>query len=381
MEVRFLAQLATLDKTRWNQLNHYNNPFLRYEFLAALERHGCVGEDSGWSAQHITLWRNDQLIGALPMYIKQHSWGEFVFDWAWADAYARHGLAYYPKLVSAVPYTPVSGQRFLALNDDPEIKTRLLSAVLEYAKANHYSSWHCLFPLAGELEAATVPLRQSLSERWGYQFHWRNHRYQSFDDYLATMASAKRKKIRRERRRIVEQDIEVEYLSGHQISTQQWQVFYQYYLATFAKKGNFPAFSLAFFQELGARLPDQVLLILARHRGRDVAGAFFMRNDSHLYGRHWGCLAEFDSLHFELCYYAAIEYCILNQLHYFEAGAQGEHKLSRGFLPVKTYSLHWIAHEGFRQAIDQFLLQERQGVSDYIASAAAHSPFKMRFDQ
>ncbi len=371
MEVRYLTQLSDIDKDHWNQLNPCNNPFLRYEFLEAMERHQCIGGDSGWEAHHISLWQNSELVGALPLYSKQHSWGEFVFDFAWANAYAQHGLEYYPKLVSAIPYTPVSGERFLCKNGAVDIKQKLMDATIDYAKQQQFSSWHCLFPL----DQADIEHNDVL-ERWGYQFHWQNHNYQSFEDYLNMMSSSKRKKVRRERRRIEEQNVEVLYLSGKEITNEHWQSFYQFYLSTFAKKGNFPSFTLEFFQELSATLRDQVLLIMARYQGRYVAGAFFMRNATHLYGRHWGCLAEFHSLHFELCYYAAIEYCIVNQLQYLEAGAQGEHKISRGFLPVKTRSLHWIGHEGFRQAIEEYLSQEKRGIEQYIAEAASHSPFK-----
>ena len=366
------TKLSDINREQWNRLNTDNNPFLRYEFLEALERFGCVGNDSGWQPHHVTLWQNDTLIGALPLYSKQHSWGEFVFDFAWADAYARSGLSYYPKLVSAVPFTPVTGQRFLCINNNNvEIKQMLIDATLRYAKDKKYSSWHCLFP-----KESIDAKNNEVLERWGYQFHWQNQGYKEFDDFLNSMSSSKRKKIRRERRRVEEQGVTIQTLTGNEINDQQWQIFYQYYLSTFSKKNNSPAFTLEFFQHLGKTIPNQVLLILAQHDGHHVAGAFFMRNETHLYGRHWGCLADFHSLHFELCYYAAIEYCILNKIHYFDAGAQGEHKVSRGFLPVKTRSLHWIAHEGFRNAIDEFLCKERQGVSDYIEHVQLHSPFK-----
>ena len=371
MEVRNLTQLGDIDKDDWNRLNCHNNPFLSYEFLEAIERHGCIGADSGWDAHHITLWQENQLVGALPLYSKQHSWGEFVFDFAWANAYAQHGLNYYPKLVSAIPYTPVSGQRFLCQENNQSVKQQLLEAAVDYASKNGFSSWHCLFPI----DDAQVS-SENLLERWGYQFHWQNNNYSCFNDYLNAMSSSKRKKVRRERRRIEEQGISVHYLSGGDISEQDWQSFYQFYLSTFEKKGNYPAFTLSFFQELGKTLKDQVLLIMARFDNHNVAGAFFMRNETHLYGRHWGCLAEFHSLHFEICYYAAIEYSINNKLKYLDAGAQGEHKISRGFLPIKTRSLHWIAHEGFRHAIEDYLLKERVGVENYIYEISEHSPFK-----
>lgn len=372
---RYETALADIGKDEWNSLNHNNNPFLSYEFLEGIERYGCVDNDSGWQQHHITLWQDELLIGALPLYCKQHSWGEFVFDFAWANAYAQHGYSYYPKLVSAIPFTPVTGERFLSIKKDAHrIKQCLIESVIQYAKNNAYSSWHCLFP-ADETDEINEKHNQVL-ERWGYQFHWQNDSYKNFDDFLASMSSSKRKKIRRERRRVEEQGVKVLYLSGHEINAQHWQVFYQYYLSTFSKKNNYPAFTLEFFQHLGKTMPSQVLLILAQYNEHDVAGAFFMRNENHLYGRHWGCLAEFHSLHFELCYYAAIEYCIENNIQYFDAGAQGEHKVSRGFLPVKTRSLHWIAHEGFNKAIDDFLCKERVGVSDYIDEVLKHSPFK-----
>ncbi|PCH59523.1 MAG: GNAT family N-acetyltransferase [Gammaproteobacteria bacterium] len=375
MEIRFLTALGDIDKTQWNRLNLHNNPFLRYEFLEGIERYGCVGGDSGWQPCHITLWHDQELVGALPLYSKHHSWGEFVFDFAWAEAYAQHGVSYYPKLVSAIPFTPVTGQRFLCANNDAQIKKQLVDAAIRYAQKSGHSSWHCLFPADSPADSINAE-QEKILERWGCQFHWENMNYRVFDDFLAAMSSSKRKKIRRERRRVVEQNVTVQYLVGHEINPQQWQIFYQYYLSTFSKKNNYPAFTLEFFMHLGETMPDQVLLILAQYDGQDVAGAFFMRNGTHLYGRHWGCLAEFHSLHFELCYYAAIEYCILNGIKYFDAGAQGKHKVSRGFLPVKTRSLHWINHAGFRHAIDDFLHKERQGVNDYIKSVEAHSPFK-----
>jgi len=369
---RYETRLADIGKEQWNLLNHDNNPFLSYEFLEGIERFGCVDDDSGWQPHHITLWQDDLLVGALPLYSKQHSWGEFVFDFAWANAYAQHGFSYYPKLVSAIPFTPVTGERLLSIKqNDLLIKQCLIESAINYAKNNAYSSWHCLFAVDD-----IKPENNQVLERWGYQFHWQNHNYKNFDDFLASMNSSKRKKIRRERRRIEEQGVNVQYLSGHEINEQHWRVFYQYYLSTFSKKNNYPAFTLEFFQHLGNTMPSQVLLILAQHDDHDVAGAFFMRNENHLYGRHWGCLAEFHSLHFELCYYAAIEYCIEHNIQHFDAGAQGEHKVSRGFLPVKTRSLHWVAHEGFRDAIDGFLCKERVNINDYIDGVLAHSPFK-----
>jgi len=369
---RYETRLADIDKEQWNLLNHDNNPFLSYEFLEGIERFGCVDDDSGWQPHHITLWQDDLLVGALPLYSKQHSWGEFVFDFAWANAYAQHGFSYYPKLVSAIPFTPVTGERFLSVKKSHLlVKQCLVESAINYAKNNAYSSWHCLFTVDD-----IKPENNQVLERWGYQFHWQNHNYKNFDDFLASMNSSKRKKIRRERRRIEEQDVNVQYLSGHEINEQHWRVFYQYYLSTFSKKNNYPAFTLEFFQHLGNTMPSQVLLILAQYNDHDVAGAFFMRNENHLYGRHWGCLAEFHSLHFELCYYAAIEYCIEHNIQHFDAGAQGEHKVSRGFLPIKTRSLHWVAHEGFRDAIDDFLCKERVNINDYIDGVLAHSPFK-----
>lgn len=368
--------LATVAAQQWDALDHAGNPFLRHAFLNALEQHDCVGPRWGWLPQHVLLHDdNQQLVGALPMYIKDNSYGELVFDWAWAEAYERHGLAYYPKLVAAVPYTPVTGPRLLCSPGEKRqaIKTALARAAVDHARQLEVSSLHILFP---DEEDSRLLEQHDMLTRVGVQFHWQNQDYAAFDDFLAALASKKRKKIRQERRRVRDAGIEIELLNGHDTTEQHWQVFHDFYCSTFYRKSGYPTLSLAFFIELARSMPDEVLLIMAKHEGQYVAGAFNLRSEDTLYGRHWGCSAHFDKLHFEVCYYAAIEYCIANRLRHFEAGAQGEHKLSRGFLPVQTRSAHWIANEGFRAAIADFITREQHGMANYTEVLSEHTPFR-----
>ena len=377
----------------WNTLAGDANPFLRHEFLAALERHHCVGSKAGWIPQHLAVYQDDRLLGAAPMYLKNNSYGEFVFDWAWADAYQRAGLRYYPKLVVAIPYTPATGPRLLLADMDESanapsvargprldpiaerdsVADTLIAGALEHARRLGVSSLHWLFTTEQDTQRLE---RHGLLRRVGCQFHWHNNAYQNFDDFLAGFAAEKRKKVKRERRRVAEAGIEIEVLHGDQISEQQWQIFHHFYSSTFWKKGGVASLSLEFFQELGRTMPQNVVLVLAKHNDRYIAGAFNLRGKDTLYGRHWGCVEEFHSLHFEVCYYRAIDYCIAQGLRRFEAGAQGEHKISRGFLPTPTFSAHWLSHPAFSQAIENFLVQEQQHMEYYIDELGEHSPFK-----
>lgn len=366
--------LEPVPAAQWNRLAGTDNPFLRHEFLVALERHEAVGRRFGWLPRFVLAEAHGQLIGALPMYLKSNSYGEFVFDWAWADAYERAGLRYYPKLVVAVPYTPVTGARILLAPDAaPDTASRLVGHALELAREWKVSSLHWLFPLqseVGELEA------QGMSRRVGVQFHWENDGYRDFDDFLDTFTAAKRKKLRRERRRVGEQGVELQVLHGGEVSPAQWRTWHGFYQDTFARLGGVPTLSRAFFEEIGRTLSDRVVLVLARHRGEDVAAALSLRGPDTLYGRHWGCSDEFHSLHFETCYYQGLDYCIRHGLRRFEPGAQGEHKVSRGFLPVQTWSAHWIAHSGFRTAVADFLRREEQGMDQYLNAMRDHSPYR-----
>lgn len=375
MRITRIDSLDELSPRAWNALRGTDNPFMRFEFLAALEHHGCVGDDAGWVPHFLVAERDGQLVGAVPMYLKYHSFGEFVFDWAWAHAYENTGRRYYPKLVVAAPYTPITGPRILAADtaEGPQIVRALIDAALEQARSLKVSSLHWLFV---NREDAPRLQERGLMRRAGCQFHWLNRGYRDFDDFLDQFSSAKRKKIKRERRRVTEGGIEYERVPGDRINETHWDRFYDFYHSTFWKKGNFAPLSRSFFSELSRAMPDNVMLILAKHRGEYVGGALFLHNDHTLYGRHWGCSEEFHSLHFETCYYRAIDFCIERGIKCFEAGAQGEHKVSRGFVPVTTWSAHWVRDERFRLAVDDFLGRERQAIASYVEELQQHLPYK-----
>ncbi len=386
LEILICGTMSEIPASQWNALDGTDLPFLKHEYLIALENNQAVGPEYGWIPQYLTLWQeagtiteqaNDSktLVAAVPMYLKYNSYGEFVFDWAWADAYARSGIEYYPKLVIATPYNPVTGHRLLIhsnFNKD-DIRKILIKAVTEHSQTLNVSSVHWLFPTEQEMGALRS---QGLMHRIGCQFHWTNNNYHDFKAYLDTMTSKNRKKINRERRRAIEQDISFELLEGDQINDEQWAIYHHFYASTFDKKGGTPTLSLDFFKEIGRTMPKNILMVLAKHQGEYVAGAFNLKDQNCLYGRHWGCIDEFHSLHFETCYYQGLEYCINNKLMGFEPGAQGEHKISRGFLPTVTWSAHSIAHPEFRHVIQDFLTREETGMNHYIESLQSHSPFK-----
>ena len=356
-----------------------NNPFLRHDFLAGLEQHKCLA-GHGWLPCHLLLNDDDKLLGAMPLYLKDNSYGEFVFDWAWADAYERAGGQYYPKLVSAVPFAPVCGPRLLVHPDYADkniIKKSLLKACLQRVNANRLSSLHCLFADAYDTGAFAG---QGFLLRKTIQFHWHNRNYRDFQDFLDGMSSKKRKQIKRERRQVREQNIQVEILSGREIGERQWREFYQFYCATFYRRWGAPRLTLDFFLSLSENLPEQTLLIMAKHEHSYVAGAFAMRDQHTLFGRHWGCLRQFSNLHFELCYYQTIEYCIQQGLQTVDAGVQGEHKVKRGFEPVGMSSCHWLEHAGFRAAVDDYLHQETAELDRHIAMLRQHLPYKSTAD-
>lgn len=311
----------------------------------------------------------------MPLYLKDNSFGEFVFDWSWAEAYQRHGQSYYPKLVSAIPFTPATGPRLLIhpQADRKSVADALIERALTLAEELRCSSLHWLFTVPADREQL---VRHGFLTRIGCQFHWYNPGYRDFDTFLATLNTKKRKNIKRERRLAVDSGLTIRVLTGDQVSAGEWAAMHRFYRQTFHKRGNFPVLTLGFFQQVGTALGNRVVLILAYRSGTPVAGALSYASDTTLYGRHWGCLAEFDSLHFELCYYQGIEYCIGHGLQRFEPGAQGEHKIWRGFLPTLTYSAHWLAHRGFRAAVADFLARETPAVQDYAKELSAHSPFR-----
>jgi len=375
MRLSIVDNLDSIPADAWNGLAGDANPFLRHQFLAALERHGCVGPRFGWLPRHLVMRDGDHLVGAVPLYLKDNSYGEFVFDWAWADAYRRAGLDYYPKLVASIPYAPVTGPRLL-LADVPErelVAQGLIQGALDYARKLGVSSLHWLFTHADDSRRLH---QQGLMLRQGCQFHWHNPGHGDFDEFLATLTSKKRKQIRRERRLVREAGVVIEVRSGHEIGDGLWEVFQRFYASTFAKKSGYPTLNLDFFREIGQTMAQNVVLVVARHNGRYVAGALNLRGANTLYGRHWGCVRDFHSLHFEVCYYRAIEYCIEHGLARFEAGAQGEHKLSRGFLPVSTWSAHWLADADFNQALRGFLEREKEAMQDYMQVLTEHSPYR-----
>ena len=374
MKVQLHASIDEIPAADWNRLAN-KQPFLSHEFLAALEHSRCVSVQTGWQPQHLTCRDgNGALIGALPLYLKSHSWGEYVFDWAWADAYQRAGRRYYPKLVTTVPFTPVSGPRLLldAAADGDQVAAALIQKSTELAHELQASSVHCLFPTETEIkmweDCGFLP-------RIDCQFHWHNRGYRSFDDYLATLSAEKRKKIKRERRRIAEAGIRHQIYTGAELGETLLDALSQFYSATYAKRGRHAHLNRIFFAEIAARMPESLVVIFASRNQQPVACAVCFRDAHTFYGRHWGCEREYHSLHFETCYYQGIEYCIREQLVQFNPGTQGVHKLARGFEPTATWSAHYLLDPLFRQAIADFLQHEIPMVQSYLREAREHLPF------
>ncbi len=375
LSIEFAPAIEAIGPDTWHGIAGTENPFVRYEFLSALEASGCVSARTGWQPGHVWIRRSGETLALAPCYIKTHSFGEYVFDWGWADAYQRHGLDYYPKLLLAVPFTPSSGPRVMVAEgaDTGDIGEALRSALAEKCGQLNASSWHLLFPDPASLQLADSG---GLLPRLGCQFRWFNEGYDSFDTFLGEMASRKRKNIRKERAAVREQGISFQWMTGTEIDDAALDRFLIFYQATYLKRGQHPYLNRDFFFRLRETMPEQLLLVLARKQGEAVAGALFLRNDQTLFGRYWGCLEEFDFLHFETCYYQGIDYCIAHRLAEFDAGAQGEHKLQRGFQPVITESRHWIAHPAFRAAIAEFVEEEAREVRHYAAVAREHLPFR-----
>ena len=347
-------------------------PFVRHEFLAALQDTGCIGEEAGWLPRHLLIEDSEgRLRAAVPLFLKTHSWGEYVFDWAWADAYRRHGLPYYPKLLSAVPFTPVCGPRLLAA-DEPS-RAAAAEALLGLARASELSSLHVLFPTAPE---AALLERAGMMPRTGVQFHWHNRGWSNFDDFLAALAQPKRKKIRAERRKVAEAGVRIERRHGTQIRERDWAFFVRCYESTYEAHGGMPYLNRAFFEQIGASMPEHLALVLAELDGRPVAASLLMLDRQRVYGRYWGAIAHVPCLHFELCYYQAIELALERGLPVIEGGAQGEHKMARGFEPVSTRSLHWLAEPAFADAVDRFLVRETGALDAYLSELDERSPFR-----
>ena len=373
LEIRVCASIDEIPGQQWNRLVRGNYPFLNHGFLSAVERFDCVGEQVGWVPRHLTCQQNQTLVAAMPVYEKHNSWGEFVFDHAWADAFHRYGIKYYPKLINAVPFTPASGQRILIDGQHRDKWTQaLVRAAKTLAQEYGYSGVHCLFPDACDYHLLN---RLDAVSRYDCQFHWYNRGYTCFEDFLKTLKSKKRKNILHERRKIVDADVQIQWLDGHSATQTDWLEFTRLYQKIYDRKYGMPAFNLDFFTAVTEAMPDQVHLVSAKVDGQCIAAALMYSDDTTLYGRHWGCDRYVDSLHFEVCYYQGIDYCIRHGLERFDPGAQGEHKIARGFEPTRTHSLHWMSKSPFNLAIQQFVQHEQVGVQHYMDAVAAHSPF------
>lgn len=380
MQIDFVNSIHAISASEWNGLINDDYPFVRHEFFSALEDSGSTTAASGWQAHHLLLRDKGELVAALPLFIKSHSYGEYVFDWAWVDAYQRYGERYYPKLVSAIPFTPCYGTRLLLSSHrsvDDYLPT-IVKAIQARATALNASSWHCLFP-AADLGNRLNDL--GVNTRLGCQFHWFNHGYTGFDDFLARMSSRKRKNINKERHHIAQQNFKFIVKEGNDISEADWDFFNQLYQLTYLKRSGHTGYlQRDFFHLLGQRLPKNLLLIIAQRHGEAVAASLYLRDSNTLYGRYWGCREEFDFLHFETCYYQGIDYAIAQGLQRFDGGAQGEHKIQRGFEPIITRSNHWIAHADFSTAINNFIREEKSDIEAYQKAAHKHLPFKESFD-
>ena len=368
--VRDDVALEAIAPTNWDALAG-SQPFLSHAFLSALHATGCASRTTGWQPRYVTAWNDGVLIGALPLYAKTHSYGEYVFDWGWADAYRRHGRRYYPKLVAAIPFTPVPGPRLLGA--DPVTRRALLEVALTQVRSGRYSSLHVLFPTAGEAAEGEAV---GMIARHGLQFHWTNDGFADFDAFLAALSHDKRKKIRQERRKVREAGITFERKVGAGIGAADWSLFFRCYEGTYRAHHSTPYLSKAFFMRLGEVMRDNLLLVVGSRRGRPLCAALDVYTDETLWGRYWGTLDYVPGLHFEACYYQAIDFCIEHGLARFEGGAQGAHKLARGLLPVTTHSLHAIGDSAFADAIADYCARERVDVAHAVDELEESSPFR-----
>jgi uncharacterized protein len=381
--IRVIDRIAAIPASAWDACAGSDNPFLSHAFLDALEESGSATAETGWLPQHLALEdAGGQILGVAPLYLKGHSYGEYVFDHGWADAYERAGGRYYPKLQCAVPFTPVTGPRLLvhpALGKEggEAVADALISGMLELARRHKVSSLHVTFPTRGEWERFG---EAGFLQRMGQQFHWENQGYSSFDDFLAALSSRKRKTIRKEREAALAGGIAIHTLTGAAIEKRHWDAFFRFYISTSDRKWGSPYLTREFFDLIGARMADRIVLMMAEKNGRPIAGALNLRGGDTLYGRNWGCAGDFPFLHFEACYYRAIDFAIAHGLRRVEAGAQGQHKIQRGYLPSPTYSAHWIRDPGFKRAVADFLARERRAVSHEMDELAELSPFRREAD-
>lgn len=390
--VRLLSSLSDIDRLEWDACANPGwsstnpldskpqdipyNPFLSYDFLSSLEESGSATDSAGWYARHLVLEKpGDAPLAVVPAYLKTHSQGEYVFDHGWADAYERAGGSYYPKLQMSVPFTPVTGRRLLIADQSrhKQIAALLAAAIQQVTVQFEASSAHLTFLTEQEWDALSD---MNFLRRTDQQFHWRNNDYASYEDFLAALSSSKRKALRKERRRALENDIEIEWLTGSDLKEEHWDIFFDFYLDTGNRKWGTPYLTRQFFSLIGERMADRVLMIMAKRHGRYIAGALNFIGSDTVYGRNWGCLEDHPFLHFELCYHQAIDWAIANGYQTVEAGAQGAHKLARGYVPTTTYSAHWIPNAGFRDAVEHYLEQERLHVKMEQQALSARAPFK-----
>lgn len=375
---RIVSSLSELGQGAWDalvQAQDEANPFLSYAFLHALHESGSAAAETGWQPHYLTIWQDQALVAALPLYRKSHSYGEYVFDWAWAEAYQRHGLEYYPKLLSAIPFTPVRGARLLAQDD--MARSALLAALARLQEQGEHSSTHILYPPPEQAQALADA---GFLLRSGVQFHWHNPGYASFAEFVDTLDRKKRKNILAERRKVVEQGVTMSLLRGAEITEAHWRFFHRCYRHTYAAHHSTPYLNLDFFLRIAHSMPQNLLLSVAQRDGQAIAASLTVYDQHSLYGRYWGALEHVPCLHFETAYYQPLEFCIAEKITWFEGGAQGEHKMARGFLPQKTWSAHWLAHPGFYDAVEHFLQRESGGIEDYMNELNEHNPFRQSQD-
>jgi len=377
-QVEILDRLSDLPASEWNTLLPKDaGPFLRHEFLSTLEETGCVGGNTGWQVAHLVLKDDQSLLGAMPLYLKQHSYGEFVFDWSWAQAYEQQGMQYFPKALCAVPFTPVQGSRILSADgfDTNLVRQGLIEGLKTIVLQNNLSSAHVLFPYAEEVKDFE---QQGFMLRDSVQFHWHNQNFTSFEEFLAILTMKRRKNIRREREQVAREALTFRHVPGIISTDADWEFFYRCYANTYLEHHSSPYLSEVFFKLWAQRMPENLHLIIAERSGNPIAASMLVVDPkaSKVYGRYWGAIEHVPCLHFETAYYQAIEYCINNQIQTFEGGAQGEHKMARGFLPTTIQSVHFIADPQFAKAVQHFLNREHQGIGAYVDELAEHSPLK-----
>ncbi|CAN5223085.1 GNAT family N-acetyltransferase [soil metagenome] len=373
--MRWITDPAALDAVAWDALVRARcgrlHPALRHAYPAAMHTSGSASAGSGWEPEWLTLWRGATLVGAIVLYRKHHSYGEYVFDWAWADAYRRHGVEYYPKWLAAIPFTPVGAPKLLAV--DAEVRELLVTALMQQTVDSGLSSLHVLFPAPDEREVLET---SGLTWRRGVQFHWHNPGFRNFGDYLDSLAGPKRKKVRAERRKVREAGVTLRAMTGAEASAEDWAFFERCYAQTYREHHSTPYLNHRFFASIAAGMGDQVLLVIAEQSGARVAATLSLFDEQVLYGRYWGSIRAIDSLHFEACYYTPIEFCIERRIGLFEGGAQGEHKMARGFLPTETASAHWLADQAFADAVDNFIERESMGIGGYLDELSERSPMR-----